>query len=33
MRPSSWKETFEEGNVSEEHFRTLVDTAEFEPSS
>jgi PAS domain S-box-containing protein len=26
MRPSGWQETFEEANVSEEHFRTLVDT-------
>ncbi len=26
MRPSGWQETSEEANVSEEHFRTLVDT-------
>jgi PAS domain S-box-containing protein len=26
MRPSGWQETIEEANVSEEHFRTLVDT-------
>ncbi len=26
MRPTGWQETFEEANVSEERFRTLVDT-------
>src|SRR5882724_11654339 len=26
MRPSGWQETFEEANVSEDHFRTLVNS-------